>query len=300
MNKADLVNLVAARTELTKTDVSMVVDAAIETIIDSVVEGKKVSKVMVEGKDFFDGDSKLATQNIPADALDEIEVLKNYNEIDQLRGLGNDQDNIALNVKLKEGKKNFWFGDIGAGGGPDERFGFKPNLFYYSPKTSVNILSDWNNLGDIPFTFNDYLRFRGGISSLLSGGTNFTLPQDIGMLMMKNDRAYDIDTKFTAVNLGYYKKKWSVDGFGIYSGISTEMRESGFRRYLNNATGVTDETTQQQIDQQSDMVWGVDRQVLGTCPKSTRTAYPLRSSERPTATPVAAISNAAQLRAMWD
>ena len=43
MNKADLVNLVAARTELTKTDVSQVVDAAIDTIIDSVVEGKKVS-----------------------------------------------------------------------------------------------------------------------------------------------------------------------------------------------------------------------------------------------------------------
>ena len=38
MNKADLVNLVAARTELTKTDVSLVVDAAIETIVDSVVE----------------------------------------------------------------------------------------------------------------------------------------------------------------------------------------------------------------------------------------------------------------------
>ncbi len=43
MNKADLVNLVAARTQLTKTDVSLVVDAAIETIVDSVVEGKKVS-----------------------------------------------------------------------------------------------------------------------------------------------------------------------------------------------------------------------------------------------------------------
>ena len=43
MNKADLVNLVAARTELTITDVSLVVDAAIETIVDSVVEGKKVS-----------------------------------------------------------------------------------------------------------------------------------------------------------------------------------------------------------------------------------------------------------------
>ena len=65
------------------------------------VEGKTVSKVMVEGKDFFDGDSKLATQNIPADAVKKIEVLKNYNEVSQLRGLGNDQDNIALNIKLK-------------------------------------------------------------------------------------------------------------------------------------------------------------------------------------------------------
>ena len=42
MNKADLVNLVAARTELTKTDVSLVVAAAIETIVDSVVEGKSL------------------------------------------------------------------------------------------------------------------------------------------------------------------------------------------------------------------------------------------------------------------
>ncbi|MFN9694805.1 MAG: HU family DNA-binding protein [Synechococcaceae cyanobacterium] len=43
MNKADLVNLVAIRTEQTKTDVAQVVDALIDTIVDSVVEGKKVS-----------------------------------------------------------------------------------------------------------------------------------------------------------------------------------------------------------------------------------------------------------------
>ena len=57
------------------------------------VEGKSVTKVMVEGKEFFDGDSKLATKNIPADAIDKVEVLKNSNEVGQLKGLGNDQDN---------------------------------------------------------------------------------------------------------------------------------------------------------------------------------------------------------------
>src|SRR5690606_13044345 len=41
------------------------------------VEGKTVGKVMVEGKDFFDGDSKLATKNIPANAVDKVQVLKN-------------------------------------------------------------------------------------------------------------------------------------------------------------------------------------------------------------------------------
>ena len=41
------------------------------------VEGKAVTKVMVDGKDFFDGDSKLATKNIPADAVDKVQVLRN-------------------------------------------------------------------------------------------------------------------------------------------------------------------------------------------------------------------------------
>ena len=58
------------------------------------VEGKKVSKLMVEGKDFFDGDTKLGVKNIPADAIDKVQVLRNYNEISQLKGLENDHPNI--------------------------------------------------------------------------------------------------------------------------------------------------------------------------------------------------------------
>ena len=64
MNKADLVNLVAARTELTKTDVSLVVDAAIETIIDSVVEGKKVS---ILGFGSFEPRERSARQGLTQD-----------------------------------------------------------------------------------------------------------------------------------------------------------------------------------------------------------------------------------------
>ena len=65
------------------------------------IEGKKVGKVMVDGKDFFDGDTKLATKNIPANAVDKVEVLKNFGEVSQLRGVQNNEDNIAINIKLK-------------------------------------------------------------------------------------------------------------------------------------------------------------------------------------------------------
>jgi hypothetical protein len=70
---------------------------------------------MVEGKDFFDGDTKLGVKNIPADAVDKVQVLRNYSEIGALKGVENNQDNLAMNIKLKDGKKNFWFGDMTAG-----------------------------------------------------------------------------------------------------------------------------------------------------------------------------------------
>ena len=71
------------------------------------VEGKTVSKVMVEGKDFFDGDSKIASKNIPSSAVDKVQILKNYSEISQLSSVQNNQDNIAINIKLKKVKINF-------------------------------------------------------------------------------------------------------------------------------------------------------------------------------------------------
>ena len=42
------------------------------------VEGQRVSKLMVDGKDFFDGDTKLGAKNIPSNAVDKVQILKNY------------------------------------------------------------------------------------------------------------------------------------------------------------------------------------------------------------------------------
>ena len=69
---------------------------------------------MVEGKSFFGGGSKLAVENIPADALDKIEVIDHFNKVGFLKEVS-DSDELAMNVKLKEEKKKFVFGDVEAG-----------------------------------------------------------------------------------------------------------------------------------------------------------------------------------------
>mgnify|MGYP000117577530 CR=1 FL=1 len=69
------------------------------------VEGKQVSKLLVNGKPFFEGDTKLGSKNIPADAIDKVQVLRNFNEVSQLKGLENNNDDVAINIKLKKGKR---------------------------------------------------------------------------------------------------------------------------------------------------------------------------------------------------
>ena len=211
------------------------------------VEGKTVSKVMVEGKEFFDGDSKLATENIPADAVKKVEVLKNYNEVSQMRGLGNDQDNIAINIKLKEGKKNFWFGDITAGGGYGEhgRYLVKPKLFYYSPKGSINIISNFNNTGDVPFTFRDYFNFTGGFRNFNQrGGTSFNVSDSgLGFLVTQNNRANELESGFAAANFTYTASPaLDISGFALLSDNRTDFVNNSLNTFINE--GFTQEFNQ--------------------------------------------------------
>jgi hypothetical protein len=223
------------------------------------VEGKKVQKVMVEGKDFFDGDTKIATKNIPADALDKIQVLRNYNEVSNLKGLENNEDNVALNIKLKDGKKNFWFGDMLAGAGvadTENRSILNPKLFYYSPKYSVNLIGNLNNIGELPLTMQDYFKFTGGFKNMMKkGGSSFNVSSnDLGIMGMRNNRAKNIDAKFGAANFSYNPSKaWTISGFGIYSYNKTDLQTDNIYNRtdkLPNGTTVNITENRQDISKQ--------------------------------------------------
>lgn len=221
------------------------------------VEGKVVNKLMVNGKDFFDGDTKLATKNIPSKAVDKIQVLRNYAEVGQLRSVQNNQDNVALNIKLKKGKENFWFGDVTVGGGrsPDESlYVLQPKLFYYSPKYSINFIGDINNVGEVAINRRDIRGFGGGFRSpSRSSGTNINLGDNSLNFLTSQNNALKIENKLASANFNYSPKSTlDLSGFLIYNNSKILSRETSFVRYTNQELGIPDEATEQSSTERSD------------------------------------------------
>ena len=197
------------------------------------VQGKKVTKMLVEGKSFFGGGSKLAVENIPADALDKIEVIDHFNDVGFMKQVSDSED-LAMNVKLKEDKKKFVFGDVEAGVGNNEFNLAHTGLFYYSPKTNVSFIGDINNIGRSTFSFEDLLRFDGGVSSFLSGRKSLS-----NLYSFTNDNTDVVQNKsqFAALNFSVdASDKWTVSGYGIFSKIFMASKAENNNDYLQNNT----------------------------------------------------------------
>ena len=220
------------------------------------VEGKVVNKLMVNGKDFFDGDTKLATKNIPSNAVDKVQVLRNYSEVSQLSGVTNNQDNVALNIKLKEGKENFWFGNVTTGGGasPDsELYLAQPKLFYYSPKFSLNFIGDLNNIGELALSRRDIRGFGGGFRApSRSSGTTINLGDNGLNFLTNQNNALEIENKLAASNFSYSPNKaLDISGFAIYNSSRILSKEISFVQYTDADLGIPDEATEQSSKERS-------------------------------------------------
>ena len=214
------------------------------------VDGNKVQKLTVNGKDFFDGDSKLATKNIPSNAVDKIEVLRNFSEVGQLRNVTNNSDNVAINIKLKEGKENFWFGDVtvGAGSAPspnDNLYLVQPKLFYYSPKASINVIGDINNIGEPALSNRDVRNFGGGFRSpSRDSGTNLNLGNNGLSGLTTSANAQKVESKLLATNFSYAPNSaLDLSGFIIYNTTRLGTRQESFIRYTDPELGIPDEET---------------------------------------------------------
>lgn len=184
------------------------------------VNGKDVTTLMVDGKTFFSGDEKLGVNNIPADVIDEIEIIQNYDPIPFMKNL-KESEQIALNIKLKDDKHNFIFGDAGVGVGYKDLSNVNANLFYYSKKLGVNVVSGASNDGKRVFSAQDYLDFEGGNSLLLNDSEKYFELLNSGISNYLRREDFEENTNV-------------VGAVNVVSEISTKSTFTGYSVWLND------------------------------------------------------------------
>jgi outer membrane receptor protein involved in Fe transport len=132
-------------------------------------QGKEVTKLLVDGEEFFGNDPTLATKNLPAKAVDKVQVYDEKTEAQKLSGLEGGEKEKTINLKLKEDYKKGYFGKAMAGGGTAKRFAGELNLNKFDKKNQFSIVSKFNNINNNGFSFREYADFMGGFSNLFGG-----------------------------------------------------------------------------------------------------------------------------------
>ncbi|MBL7742252.1 MAG: outer membrane beta-barrel protein [Chitinophagaceae bacterium] len=140
-------------------------------------QGEKVSRVLVDGKEFFGNDPKIATKNLPADAVDKVQVYDKQSDQAQLTGFEDGNYEKTINLKLKKDKKKGVFGKVSAGGGDKKRYEGRFNVNSFKGARQVSAIGMGNNTNAEGFSFMDILNFTGELARMQrgSGGGNISL-----------------------------------------------------------------------------------------------------------------------------
>lgn len=147
------------------------------------INGKKVSKITVDGKDFFGSDFKITSKNLPRDIIDKVQIVDYKTREAQFNKTTTGNEDKAINLTLKKDKKKGLFGRASAGYGSDKRYESGASLNYFNGPLQLNFIGYANNTNRMSFSGGDFSMgkptssFGGGgsgITETKAGGLNFS------------------------------------------------------------------------------------------------------------------------------
>ncbi len=115
------------------------------------INGKTVSKILVEGKEFFSNDRSMAMKNLPANIVDKVKTYDKQSDMAKMTGIDDGEEETVLDLTIKKGMKNGWFGNVDLAGGTEERFSEKININRFADQTQYSIIGSYNNVNDRGF-----------------------------------------------------------------------------------------------------------------------------------------------------
>lgn len=179
-----------------------------------LVQGQKVTRLTVDGKDFFGTDPKTATKNLPADAIAKVQIVDSKTLEAKATGVDDGQREKVLNLTIKEDKKHGWFGNANASGGTTDRYNGYLSANHFNKNLQFAVLGMSNNISNSSFQYDDLSSFSGGnVGNIFAppAGGSFSINVNNGRTTISGSGVFDnsalgeVNTHSGGVN---YSNSW--------------------------------------------------------------------------------------------
>jgi hypothetical protein len=200
-------------------------------------QGETVPKIYVDGKEFFGNDPKMATKNLTADMIAEVEVYDDMSDQAKFSGVDDGSRTRVMNLKLKKDKKQGVFGRASGGYGTDDRYNGNVSANYFKGATKVSVVARGNNTNNIGFTNNDNLGIfsagsaggRGGSGSGITN--NWNIGTNYSDLWGKN---LELTGSYFYNHLNNYNNSISSSTYTFPKDSAVNKFQSGLSRNFND------------------------------------------------------------------
>ena len=139
------------------------------------LNGKEIKKIMVDGKEFFGGDVKTGLKNLPVNMIDKLKTYDKKSDLARVTGIDDGEEETVLDLKVKKGMNQGWFGNASAAVGTEDRYGSNLMLNRFVDNSQFSLIGSANNVNDQGFSGGGGPRFRNsnGLTATKMLGANF-------------------------------------------------------------------------------------------------------------------------------
>lgn len=148
------------------------------------INGKTVSKILVDGKEFFLNDTKVAMKNIPTNMVESLKAYDKKSDFSRVTGIDDGEEETVLDLAVKKGMNEGWFGNIDLAAGTKERYSENVILNRFIESDRITFIGGANNTGDFGYG-------GGGGRGWRRGGNGLRNSKSLGLDFVKGTDKLD-------------------------------------------------------------------------------------------------------------
>lgn len=131
------------------------------------INGKSVTKILIDGKEYFLNDVNVAMKNIPTDIIEKIKTYERKSDMARVTGIDDGEEETVLDLSIKSDKKGGWFGNLNLGFGTKERYNNRGMVNRFN---DLGQISAFGNMRNTPNRWG----WNNGLRTRREFGTNFS------------------------------------------------------------------------------------------------------------------------------